>query len=485
MRETSVQPSVATKPPSNLKGILTVDNDVTIKNVAFSGSAVPDASGGNGAGIRYEGGRMVLINDSFIGNQDGLLAAPVLGLAVNTITIDHSLFSGNGSGSGYTHNLYVNGVDRLTVTGSVFENAVVGHEFKSRALINDIENNIFRDGPTGTASYDIDLPNGGQALIRNNLIEKGPPAQNNSAIHFGGEGIPYAGSSLTITGNVLVNDKGAAGALVLNQTSVSIAFTGNQIIGFDPKRILSGPGAETGNVDANGVAIPDTTLTGVLPGATTIYTDKLAHTITLGVSNTAVEGGGGRLTVLAVAGHVVAIGGSGGIDFAEGANSGGNSTATAAGAVNSIRVVGQDVIDSRGTDSIVAGTGNVTGQVSGNATIADGFNDDKWTIVGTARITGHGGRPAISVGAAGSLAVDGQVGFLHIVGNGGQERYDVLQDGVHQSASIVGGAIDLQLYGGRFDEDRGRAGRRADPDGRRRRADRQRRPRCPLCRQRR
>ncbi len=84
---------VATKPPANLKGILTVDNSVTIENFSFSGAAISDADGGNGAGIRYEGGNMVLRNDSFQHNQNGLLAAPVLGLPSNTIILDHDTFN--------------------------------------------------------------------------------------------------------------------------------------------------------------------------------------------------------------------------------------------------------------------------------------------------------------------------------------------------------------------------------------------------------
>ena len=84
---------VATIPPPNSKGILVADNDVTIKNLSFSGSAISAAQGGNGAGIRYEGGQLVLINDSFINNQNGVMGNPVIAGLTNTVTIDHSLFS--------------------------------------------------------------------------------------------------------------------------------------------------------------------------------------------------------------------------------------------------------------------------------------------------------------------------------------------------------------------------------------------------------
>ena len=83
---------VATVPPPNEKGILTVDNDVTVKNCSFSGCSISDSEGGNGAGIRYEGGQMVLENDAFTNNQNGVMGAPsILGLT-NTITIDHCFF---------------------------------------------------------------------------------------------------------------------------------------------------------------------------------------------------------------------------------------------------------------------------------------------------------------------------------------------------------------------------------------------------------
>lgn len=439
---------VATVPPPNFKGILTVDNDVTIKNVSFSGCAIPDAEGGNGAGIRYEGGRMTLVNDAFIGNQNGILAPPVLPGLTNTITIDHCLFSGNGSGTGYTHNLYVGAVESLTATNSIFENAKVGHEFKSRALASDIENNIFRDGPTGTASYDIDLPNGGAAIVKGNLIEKGPNAQNDAMIHFGGEGIPYAGSSLLLEGNRFVNDKGAAAVGVLNQTAISVTVRGNSFASIAPSQIARGPATETQNTDANGVKLPDSTLVGVLPGHTLVITDAQNHSVGLTGALTAVEGGAGRLTVTATAGHVVVEGGLGGLDFTEIPPSGGNSISTKAGSVNSLHLSGQDLIDSNGTDAIVGGAGNLQGQVSGSATIDDGSGGDQWTVLGTATINGHGGAPVVSVGASGSASISGPLRYLQVLNNGGNARFDIVQGGAEEAMSFSGGAVNVRVYSG-------------------------------------
>ncbi len=154
---------VATKPPPNLKGLLTIGTtgtspDVTITGFSFSGVHIPGADGGDGAGIRYQSGNLALSQDWFHNNQDGLLATPFV-TGAGSISIDQSEFGFNGSGTGQTHNLYVGMVGSLSITNSYFHDADAGHEIKSRAEVNTIENNRIFDN-NGTASYSIDLPNG-------------------------------------------------------------------------------------------------------------------------------------------------------------------------------------------------------------------------------------------------------------------------------------------------------------------------------------
>lgn len=446
---------VATVPPPNLKGILTVDNDVTIENLSFSGSAISAADGNNGAGIRYEGGQMTLVNDSFTNNQDGILAAAVLPqLTVNNISIDHCLFADNGAGDGYTHNCYIStGVGTLNVTNSIFEGAVVGHELKSRAQVNNIVGNLFYDGPGGTASYDIDLPNGGVDLVQDNVIEKGPNAQNSNMVHFGGEGIPYAGSSLTVQGNYFVNDAGSNTVAVLNQTATSVTVSNNSFTAIGAGNIAQGPASETSNVDGNGTALPDSTLTGVLPGSTLIITDALPHSVDLtSTALNAVQGGAGLLTVNAIEGHVIVIGGTGGLNFTESATSGGNRITTAPGSTNSLTLTsgGEDLLASQGTDTITVGPGNTTGTISGIATIADGTGNDSWTITGTATITGNGGNPVVSIGPTGSVNISGPLGYLEVLNNGGSAQFNIVQGGVTEQLTITGGGVDARAYNGQM-----------------------------------
>ena len=75
----------------------------------------------------------------FINNQDGLLAAPD---PSGSITVNGCVFRHNGSGTGLTHNIYVNDVRTLTFENSRFLDALLGHEIKSRAENTIIKNNL-------------------------------------------------------------------------------------------------------------------------------------------------------------------------------------------------------------------------------------------------------------------------------------------------------------------------------------------------------
>ena len=66
---------VATTNISNGKGFLVINASTTIGNIEFRNAQVAD---GNGAGIRYQAGNLIVLNSSFIGNQDGILATPTV-----------------------------------------------------------------------------------------------------------------------------------------------------------------------------------------------------------------------------------------------------------------------------------------------------------------------------------------------------------------------------------------------------------------------
>ncbi len=173
----------------------------TIVNVEFHDAKVPDQ---NGAGIRHESGHLVLRNTGFYDNEDGILGGggPV------TVTIERSEFARNGFGDGFSHNIYIGNIDRLHVVASYFHEAKIGHNLKSRAKENVIENSYFVDGANGTSSYLLDFPDGGVVYMRGNLLHKGPKAENTTAVAYGAERNMWTTNTVTLIHNTLVHTMG-------------------------------------------------------------------------------------------------------------------------------------------------------------------------------------------------------------------------------------------------------------------------------------
>jgi hypothetical protein len=199
------------------KGIWVISgSNTTVENIEFTGATVVDL---NGAGIRQEGSNLTVRNCYFHDNQEGILTDG----GNSTILIEFSEFSHNGAGDGFSHNLYIGNITKFIFRYNYSHGAVIGHLLKSRAAENDIYYNRFSDESTGTASYNVDLPNGGLSFIIGNLIEKGPQAQNSALVSYQEEGA-NAGNpdhELFVIGNTMVNDLGH-GTFVVVDGSVSV-----------------------------------------------------------------------------------------------------------------------------------------------------------------------------------------------------------------------------------------------------------------------
>ncbi|WP_347252775.1 hypothetical protein [Dokdonella sp.] len=175
-------------------------NDTTIENVEMSGCTVPD---GNGAAIRQEGTNLTLRGVHFHHNQNGILTSAN---PASTITIEYSEFAYNGTGTGYTHNLYIGHVGRFVFRHSWSHHANVGHLLKSRAMRNDILYSRLTGETGANASYELTLPNGGLAFVIGNLIQQPATSQNRAMLDYLSEG---AGANtdhrLFVVNNTFVN----------------------------------------------------------------------------------------------------------------------------------------------------------------------------------------------------------------------------------------------------------------------------------------
>lgn len=183
------------------KGILVVrGQDVVVENCEFRGARVPS---GNGAGIRFERGRLTVRRCRFFDNEMGLLANND---PTQELVVEDCEFGDAPHHEGLLHHLlYVGAIGDFTLTGSRFGEGWRGHLVKTRALRNQILYNRLDDGLTGEASYELEFPNGGHNLVVGNLIVQSPRSQNPSILSMGAEAHDGMDGSLVLAHNTFVN----------------------------------------------------------------------------------------------------------------------------------------------------------------------------------------------------------------------------------------------------------------------------------------
>ncbi len=170
-----------------------------IQGFDFEGCTVP---GRNGAGIRFERGSLLLRDCAFAFNEMGLLTSND---ANAELSIENCEFAHNMRPDGHNHNLYVGAIARLSVSGSYFHHARVGHLLKSRAAVNRVFYNRLTDELGGSASYELEFPNGGLAHVVGNLIAQGAHTDNPFLISVGAEGYKWPRNEIHMANNTLVN----------------------------------------------------------------------------------------------------------------------------------------------------------------------------------------------------------------------------------------------------------------------------------------
>ena len=205
---------------------VTAGDAITVRNLTLTRASTP---WGNGAGIRGEGRDLVVDRVRFVQNENGILS----GTAGGAMHVRESYFEGNGRClQACAHGLYVGHLDLLVVEHSEFLHTREGHHIKSRARRTEVLDCTIRDGATGTASYDIEAPNGGALLVRGTKIEKGPKTQNRStAISIGAEGVNNPSGEIVIEHNRFRNDSPEPSAFVTNLTGAEAVLKDNVLEG--------------------------------------------------------------------------------------------------------------------------------------------------------------------------------------------------------------------------------------------------------------
>lgn len=221
------------------KGTWVVKGDDTlVENIAFYGAKVRDR---NGAGIRLEGTNLTVRNSYFRNNENGILTGRN---RESSVVVENSEFAGNGNGSGRTHAIYIGQIKSFTLVNSYSHGTRSGHNVKTRARRNFIAWNRIADEAGGTASYQIDISNGGKAVVIGNVIQQSPKAENQSIVSFAAEG-RGAGDRLILAHNTLVNMRHNA-VFVQNRSKRPIRLV-NNIFAGDGK-VITGTGRLENNL---------------------------------------------------------------------------------------------------------------------------------------------------------------------------------------------------------------------------------------------
>ena len=117
---------------------------------------------------------------------------------------------------------------------------------KSRARSNRILYSRLTDNEAGSSSYNIDLPDGGEALIVGNVLQQSGHTENPTMVSFAAESSQGAEDHLDVAHNTFYN-MWLNGVFVDNHGS-SPAILVNNILAGAPAMVLRGPGEPAGNV---------------------------------------------------------------------------------------------------------------------------------------------------------------------------------------------------------------------------------------------
>jgi hypothetical protein len=197
-----------------------------IEGFDFVGCTVPDR---NGAGIRLEAGSLTLVDCGFRDNENGVLTSNDEGLELDIVDCD---FGPILPREGKTHNLYVGAIARLAVSGSYFHQGLYGHLLKSRAALNHILYNRLSDEIGGRASYELEFPNGGVAVVLGNLIMQSSTTENAHVVSFGVEGAKWQKQALYLVHNTLVDHKPGGGIwLRVTPPQAEVVLANNLLVG--------------------------------------------------------------------------------------------------------------------------------------------------------------------------------------------------------------------------------------------------------------
>lgn len=201
--------------------IITKGKNITIINIECKNITVRDQ---NGSCIRSEGENLTVDHVYFHDSEQGILSS-----RNEYLHITDSRFEKLGK-NGQAHGIYID-AGELIIEKSLFIASVSeGHEIKSRARKTVIKNSVIASLSSEDSRL-LDVPNGGELIISDSVLEKGPQSANSTAIGYGLEGIKHALNKITIEKSVIVLERNGNNKLIDIRADSHLSFkAANNII---------------------------------------------------------------------------------------------------------------------------------------------------------------------------------------------------------------------------------------------------------------
>ena len=210
------------------KALFVVSGDgVTISDLTLQRARAADE---NGAGIRLEGGTLVIERVRFVNDEAGILAGD---LSAAKITVRDSEFTGDGkcSAGHCVAALNVGAVSLLSVAGSRFDGTRGADFIASSAALTTIDHSVLSDGTDGSSSYLVEIREGGSLVMTGNRLEKGAHTSSRRGAVFLGMPHGRTPGALHLADNDYQNDTGEAGVFLLNWSGGEASFGANRFSG--------------------------------------------------------------------------------------------------------------------------------------------------------------------------------------------------------------------------------------------------------------
>jgi hypothetical protein len=213
----------------NKAAIVVKGNNTVIDGIECSDIVVAARFGGC---VRLEGQTLTLRHVYFHDAKEGLSTGPNVG----QITIEDSLFERLGA-KGLANAVDIGATDGVTIRRTtLLASRELGHEVKSHAARTVIEDSVIAS-LDGEDSRLVDVSNGGEVIIRNSILEKGPASESGNLIGFALEGGTHERNSLTLEGVEIIIDAPSA---VLVQGAVQPLFRNVKVVGGEKPGVGSG-----------------------------------------------------------------------------------------------------------------------------------------------------------------------------------------------------------------------------------------------------